>query len=208
MPRTYSTGEFAKELGVHIQTVKKWCREGEIDYVRTPGGKRRIPHRELLRLSGSEKPRDKVAVYGRVSSHGQKKNGDLKRQIERLKEYAHSHGWSVENVYTDIGSGLNEDRRSLGQLMKDSQRDSFGRILITYEDRLTRFGYKFLQKYFEQNGVMVESVEDEVDKSAEEELVEDMIKLVASFSGKLYGMRSSKKRRIVEGVKEEVKKNE
>lgn len=114
----------------------------------------------------------------------------------------------MENVYTDVGSGLNEDRHGLKQLMEDAQKEPFGRILITYEDRLTRFGYKFLREYFEQNGVVVESVEDEVDKSAEEELVEDMIGLVASFSGKLYGKRSSKKRKIVKNVKEEVKKNE
>ncbi|PTD93339.1 IS607 family transposase [archaeon SCG-AAA382B04] len=208
MPRTYSTGEFAKELGVHIQTVKKWCREGELDYTRTPGGKRRIPRRELLRLSGSEKPRDRIAIYARVSSHGQKKNRDLERQVKHLKEYARSRGWSVENIYTDIGSGLNEDRHDLEQLMENSQSESFGRILITYKDRLTRFGYKFLQKYFAQNGVTVEPVENEVDKSAEEELVEDMIKLVASFSGKLYGMRSSKKKKVVESVEKEVKKKD
>lgn len=208
MPRTYSTGEFAKEFGVHIQTVKKWCREGELDYTRTPGGKRRIPRRELLRLSGSEKPRDRVAIYARVSSHGQKKNGDLERQAKHLKEYARSKGWGVENIYTDIGSGLNEDRHDLEQLMEDSQSESFGRILITYKDRLTRFGYKFLQKYFAQNGVMVEPVENEVDKSAEEELVEDMIKLVASFSGKLYGMKSSKKKKVVKSVEREVKEKD
>ena len=117
MPRSYSVGEFADELGVHRQTVKRWCREDEIDYTRTPGGSRRIPRRELLRLSGDPRPTDCVALYGRVSSHGQKENGDLDRQIEGLRDYAHDHGWTVENTYTDVGSGLNEDRRGLASLL-------------------------------------------------------------------------------------------
>jgi len=62
MPRSYSVGEFADELGVHRQTVKRRCREDEIDYMRTSGGSRRIARRELLRLSGDARPTDCVAL--------------------------------------------------------------------------------------------------------------------------------------------------
>jgi putative resolvase len=208
MPRSYSVGEFADELGVHRQTVKRWCREDEIDYTRTPGGSRRIPRRELLRLSGDARPTDSVTLYGRVSSNGQKENGDLDRQIERLRDYAHDHGWTVENTYTDVGSGLNEDRRGLDSLLDDVQDAEYGRILVTYEDRLTRFGFSYLERYFDCYGVTVTVIEDETDKSAQEELVDDLIKLVASFSGKLYGMRSSKKQQVVNTVESEVKPDE
>ena len=205
MPRSYSVGEFADELGVHRQTVKRWCRDDEIDYTRTPGGSRRIPRRELLRLSGDARPTDRVALYARVSSHGQKENGDLDRQIERLRNYAHDHGWTVENTYTDVGSGLNEDRRDIDLLLDDMREADYGRILITYEDRLTRFGFSYLERYFDCYGVTITAIEDETDKSAQEELVDDLIKLVASFSGKLYGMRSSKKQQVVNTVESEVK---
>lgn len=208
MPRSYSVGEFADELGVHRQTVKRWCREDEIDYTRTPGGSRRIPRRELLRLSGDARPTDRVALYARVSSHGQKENGDLDRQIERLRDYAHDHGWTVENTYTDVGSGLNEDRRDLTSLLDDVQDADYGRILVTYEDRLTRFGFSYLERCFDSYGVTVTVIEDGTDKSAQEELVDDLIKLVASFSGKLYGMRSSKKQQVVNTVESEVKPDE
>ena len=208
MPRSYSVGEFADELGVHRQTVKRWCREDEIDYTRTPGGSRRIPRRELLRLSGDARPTDRVALYARVSSHGQKENGDLDRQIERLRNYAHDHGWTVENTYTDVGSGLNEDRRGLDLLLDDMQEADYGRILITYEDRLTRFGFSYLERYFDCYGVTITIIDDETDKSAQEELVDDLITLVASFSGKLYGMRSSKKQQVVNTVESEVQPDE
>ena len=208
MPRSYSVGEFADELGVHRQTVKRWCREDEIDYTRTPGGSRRIPRRELLRLSGDVRPTDRVALYARVSSHSQKENGDLDRQIERLRDYAHDHGWTVENTYTDVGSGLNEDRRGLDSLLDDVQEADYGRILVTYEDRLTRFGFSYLERYFDCYGVTITVIEDETDKSAQEELIDDLIKLVASFSGKLHGMRSSKKQQVVNTVESEVKSDE
>lgn len=208
MPRSYSVGEFADELGVHRQTVKRWCREEEIDYTRTPGGSRRIPRRELFRLSGDSRPTDRVALYARVSSHGQKENGDLDRQIERLCDYAHDHGWTVENTYTDVGSGLNEDRRDLGLLLDDVQDADYGRVLVTYGDRLTRFGFSYLERYFDCYGVTVTVIEDDTDKSAQEELVDDLIKLVASFSGKLYGMRSSKKQQVVNTVESKVKPDE
>lgn len=208
MPRSYSIGEFADKLGVHVQTVKRWCRNDDLNYTRTPGGERRIPHRELRRLAGDTRPTDRVALYARVSSHGQKDNGDLDRQLDRLTDYAHNHGWSVENTYTDVGSGLNEDRRGLNSLLDDVQEADYGRVLVTYEDKLTRFGFPYLERYFDCYGITVTVIEDETDKSAQEELVDDLIKLVASFSGKLYGMRSSKKQQVVNTVESEVKPDE
>ena len=80
-----------------------------------------------------------------------------------------------------------------------------GRVLITYEDRLTRFGFSYLERYFDCYGVTITIIKDETDKSAQEELVDDLIKLVASFSGKLYGMRSGKKQEVVNSVENEVR---
>lgn len=208
MPRSYAIGEFADELGVHPETVKRWCRNGDLDYTRTPGGDRRIPHRELLRLAGDDRPRDQVALYARVSSHRQKDNGDLDRQLDRLRDYAHDNGWTVETTYTDVGSGLNEDRRGLTQLLDETPDADFGRVLVTYEDRLTRFGFSYLERLFDQHGVTITVVENETDKTAQQELVDDLITLVASFSGKLYGMRSSKKQQIVTVVEDEVNADE
>jgi len=78
----------------------------------------------------------------------------------------------------------------------------------SHEDRLTRFGYSYLERYFDCYGVSVTVIEDETDKSAQEELGDDLIKLVASFSGKLYGMGSSKKQQVANTVETEVKPDE
>lgn len=68
-------------------------------------------------------------------------------------------------------------------------------VYITYKDRLTRFGYRYLETVFSAHGVQIIIVKDElVSKTVQEELVEDMMSLIASFSGKLYGLRSRKDR--------------
>jgi hypothetical protein len=67
MPQSYSIGESAGELGARAQTVKRWCRNGDIKYTRTPGREQRIPHRELRRRAGDTCPTDRVALYARVS---------------------------------------------------------------------------------------------------------------------------------------------
>jgi predicted site-specific integrase-resolvase len=84
-------------------------------------------------------------------------------------------------------------------------------IVVTYRDRLTRFGFEYLEHFFKQFGVRIEVMFDEEPKNAYQELVEDLIEIITSFAGKLYGMRSHKKKRLVEGFKkllEEVEKSE
>ncbi len=82
-------------------------------------------------------------------------------------------------------------------------------VVITYKDRLTRFGFEYLEFFFRKFGVRIEVVFGDEPKDAHQELVEDLIAIVTSFAGRLYGMRSHKKKRFVEGVKklmEEVEK--
>ena len=184
-----------------------WCRNDDFDYTRTPSGERRIPHRELRRLAGDTRPTDRVALYARVSSHSQSENGDLDRQLARLTEYAHDHGWSVENTYTDIGSDLDEDHRGLNPFSMTYRKpttDAFSSLIKI--DSLV--GFSYLKRHFDYYAITVTIIEDGTDKSAREELVDDLIKLVASFSGKLYGMCSSKKQQVVNTVESEVKPDE
>ena len=73
--------------------------------------------------------------------------------------------------------------------------------MITHKDRLTRFGLKYLKQYFSSHGVEIEAIFDDESKTPEKELVEDLLAIVTSFAGKLYGMHSHKKKRLVEAVK-------
>ena len=145
----------------------------------------------------------KPAIYARVSSHDQKKHGDLDRQIGRLCQKAPG-----SLIYSDVGSGLNTERKGLNKLIKDIQGKKISTVYITHKDRLTRFGYGYLEKMFEAYDTKIIITESKPDKSAQEELVDDMVSLLASFSEKLYGMRSSQRKQLAEQVKEIIKEPE
>ena len=195
--RLYRTGEVAKRLGVSTMTVRRWIKEGKINAHRI-GKEYRVPESEVLRLLEG-KLLDKVVIYARVSSRDQKE--DLERQVEYLKNYCSTKGYHVAKIITDISSGLNENRKGLKQLFKLVENGEVTRVIITYKDRLTRFGFKYLEQYFNSHGVEIEVIFDDEEKTPEKELVEDLLAIVTSFAGKLYGARSHKKKRLVEAVK-------
>lgn len=143
----------------------------------------------------------RAVVYVRVSSHDQKQKGDLDRQKQSLLEYAKSRGYEVAGILEDVASGLNENRKSLNKLFDMVDKREVGVVIVAFKDRLTRFGFKYLERYFASHGVRIKVVNGEEPKDTYQELVEDLISLVSSFAGKLYGLRSHKYREVVEGVK-------
>ena len=197
LERLYTMKEASKLLGVHIRTIQKWDKEGKIRCVRTVGGKRRVPESEIKRILGIHEER-KIVGYARVSSHTQK--DDLERQIELIKSYARERNWEVE-ILKDIGSGLKEDRRNFQKLLRMVMNNEVSKVIIAYPDRLARFGFKILEEFFRSYGTEIAVINHE-EKSPQEELVEDLITIVSHFAGKLYGMRSHKYKKVVEGAKQ------
>ncbi len=201
--------EVCRLLGVSYVTLRRWIKEGKIRAAQTLGGKYRIPESEVRRLlSGVETREIRVVIYARVSSSDQKK--DLERQIQYLTQYCSAKGYKVINVLSDIASGLKTNRRGLLKLFNYVVNKQVDVVVVTYKDRLTRFGFEHLDYFFRQYGVRIEVVYGEEPKDAYQELVEDLLAIVTSFAGKLYGMRSHKKKRLVQGFKqllEEVEKN-
>ena len=196
MERLYTMKEASKLLGVHVKTIQRWDREGKIRCVRTVGGKRRVPESEIKRILGIQEER-KVVGYARVSSYSQK--NDLERQIELIENHAKEKGWEVE-ILKDIGSGLKEDRRNFKKLLKMVMNKEVSKVIIAYPDRLTRFGFKTLEDFFKSYGTEI-VVTNRKDKTPQEELIEDLITIISHFAGKLYGMRSHKYKKVVEGAK-------
>lgn len=139
-------------------------------------------------------PIRKKICYARVSSHDQKKHGDLDRQSMRLMQAV---GGPAE-VIQDTGSGLNAKRKGLSKLIDMVIAGDVETVYITHQDRITRFGYEYLERFFKVFGTEIVVTEDRLDQTAQEELVEDMMSLLASFSGKLYGMSSSKRKEVAE----------
>ena len=152
----------------------------------------RIPRSEVERLVGKIDGR-LLVLYGRVSGHGQK--DDLDVQLQRLQAWAKTEREGVETLLlSDIGSGLEASRRQLQRLLRLVCEDKVGEVAITYEDRLTRFGQEYLETLFACFGVTLTVLEPGESKTPEQELTDDFLALIASFSGRLYGMRSHKQR--------------
>jgi excisionase family DNA binding protein len=194
-PKLLRVSRAAHELGLHPLTVRKWIKAGKIAAIRV-GNEARIPRSEIERLVGKVDGR-LLVLYGRVSGHGQK--DDLDIQIQRLQAWAAIERKGVETlVLSDIGSGLKASRRHLQQLLKLVCEDKVGEVVITYEDRLTRFGQEYLETLFTCFGVTLTVLEPGEEKTPEQELTDDLLAFIASFSGRLYGMRSHKQKELLQ----------
>ena len=208
---SYRVKEVADFLGVSTKTIRRYDEEGKLRMHRTEGNHRIILREDLLclleekgLLYDDSTMQKKDVIYARVLSHDQKRSGDLDRQIVFLIE--HTAGLQNPVILKEVGSGLNDGRVQLQKLLRMVCQGEVRNIYITYKDRLTRFGYRYLETMFELHGVSIIVVKDrEVEKQVYEELVEDMLSLLASFSGKLYGLRGKKLKK--EGNEHETKRN-
>jgi putative resolvase len=188
-------GAAAHELGLHPMTVRRWIKAGRIGVVQV-GREVRVPRTEIERIVGSIDGR-LVVLYGRVSGHGQK--DDLATQLERLQAWAKTERKGQETlVLSDIGSGLKAGRRHLQRLLKLVCEDKVAEVVITYEDRLTRFGQEFLATLFACFDVTLTVLELGEEKTPVQELTDDLLVLIASFSGRLYGMGSHKQKELLQ----------
>ena len=210
MERLLPPREACRRLGISYRTLKRWIYSGKIKAVRTPTGRWMIPESEVERIIGGrvEEKEIKAVIYARVSSSDQK--SDLERQVQYLTQYCSAKGYKVVDVLSDISSGLKTNRRGLLKLLNYVVNKQADIVVTTYKDRLTRFGYEYLEYFFKQHSVQIEVVYGKELKDAYQELVEDLIAIITSFAGKLYGMRSHRKKRLVERFKkllEEVEKS-
>ena len=193
-PKLLRISKAAHELGLHPFTVRKWIKAGKIHAIRV-GNEARVPRSEIERLAGKTDGR-LIVLYGRVSGQGQK--SDLDTQLERLQAWAKEKRTDKRTlVLSDIGSGLSASRRQLQRLLRLVREDQVAEIVVMYPDRLTRFGQEYLQALFDSFAVTLTVLDPGEDKTAEQELTDDMLALLASFSGRLYGMRSHKQKELL-----------
>lgn len=193
-PKLLRVSKSAHESGLHPFTVRKWIKQGKIQAVWV-GQEARVPRSEIERIVGKSDGR-LIVLYGRVSGQGQK--DDLATQLARLQAWATSErAGKTILVLSDIGSGLKASRKHLQRLLKLVMEDQVAEIVVTYPDRLTRFGQEDLQVLFDSFGVVLTLLEPGEDKTAEHELTDDLLALIASFSGRLYGMRSHKQKELL-----------
>ena len=199
--------EACQRLGISYPTLARWVKEGRIRAVRTAGGKYRIPESEVRRIAEGLPVSKEVraVIYARVSPS---QKGDLEGQVQYLRQYCSSRGYRVVDVLSDIASGLRTDREGLLRLLNYVINGQVDVVVVTYKDRLARFGLEYLEFFLRQYGVRVEAALGEESKESRQELLEDLIEVVSSLAGKLYGLRSRRRKELVEGFKKLLKEVE
>lgn len=196
--------EAAQALGVSAQTLRRWEREGKLlPDERTAGGRRRY---DLARLQpemfrSEAQARRRTVAYARVSSHDQK--DDLERQKQVLELYCAQQGWTFE-VIADLGSGMNYHKKGLKRLLDAIIEGQIGRLVITHKDRLLRFGAELVFAICEAKNVEVVILNQGEDTTFEEDLAKDVLEIITVFSARLYGSRSRKNQKLLDGVKKAV----
>ena len=169
--------QYAKQQGISYRTAFRWWQAGQIKGYQAPSG--------TIIVTEGEPPvsrPQKVAIYARVWEASHKEN--LERQAERLIQYCTVRGYQASLVVKEIASGVNESRPKLLSLLKDT---SITRIVIEHKDRLTRFGFHYLEVLLETQGRVIEVVN--VAENEKEDLIGDLASIVYSLYGRHKGQQ-------------------
>ena len=172
--------QYAKKMGVTYKTAFRWWKAGKLDAYQLDTGT------VVVREPAQPQEATLIALYARVSSADQK--DDLERQMQRLKDYAASRGYQVSKQVSELASGLNDHRPKLMKLLTDL---SSGVIIIEHRDRLTRFGFNYIDQLLQVQGRKLEVI---FPSETDNDLVDDFIAVITSMASRIYGRRTSKHR--------------
>lgn len=173
--------QYAKQQGISYKTAWRWFKAGQLDAYQTATGTVIVRDHTVSDIAAGQ-----VALYARVSSSDQKE--DVQRQMERLRTYAIARGYQVAHEVAEIASGLNEQRPKLRKLLQDRQ---ISIIVVEHRDRLTRFGYHYIEQLLELDGRRVEVI---FPGDTQNDLVDDFVRVITSMAARIYGRRNSKRR--------------
>ncbi len=177
---------YARKIGVTYQTAYKHYRKGIIQGYQLPTGTILVDYSEDNKENLIKKE-NKVALYARVSSSENKSN--LKSQLDRLRDFATAKGYTIVEEISEIGSGINSKRKKLLNLLK---KDTYSILLVEHKDRFARFGIEIVKELLDQLNKKLEIINET--NSDKEDLVQDLISIITSFSAKLYGQRRSNRK--------------
>jgi len=176
---------YARSLGISYRTAWRWFKAGKITGFQADTGT--IIVTEPTVETAIPAVHQKIAIYTRVSAAENKDN--LEEQAKRLLDYCAAKGYQVAAVVKEIGSGVNDARPKLLKLLTDP---TIGVIVVEHKDRLTRFGFNYLEQLLAMQGRQIEVIN--LAENGKEDLIQDFVSIVTSFCARLYGQRRSKRK--------------
>ena len=181
MKQYIKLSEYAKNRSITYRTAWNHFKDNKID------GAYKDSTGHILVPINSEIDYSICICYSRVSSNKQK--DDLKRQQERIEEYATINGYNIYKSYKEVASGMNDNRYYLNKIIND---DNWNTLIVENKDRLTRFGFNYLESLFNKLNkkiVVINNIDND-----KEDLMGDLISIIYSFSARIYGLRRRRKK--------------
>ena len=198
----YSIGNFAKKIGVTIQTLRDWDKSGKLKPAyRSKGNHRYYSENQLNEILQKKVSNNRINVgYVRVSANHQK--DDLKRQYELMELFLAKQGKEFK-IIQDIGSGINYNKKGLKELLKLIATNQCDTIFVLHKDRLLRFGYELIEEFAGLHNTKIIIINKNEEKTDEEEFVEDILNIIHVFSCRINGKRSHINKKIIKSLKNE-----
>lgn len=184
--------EVLKLLRITRPTLTKYVKEGLVKVEKLPNGRYEYDSESVYSFLNKDMKR-KTYIYARVSTLKQKP--DLDNQIELLKQFCFTNGYTISGIYSDIASGISfEKRNDFFKMLDDIIDNKVERVVITYKDRLSRIGfdlfYRLFQKYNCEIVIMSEVGSEKLDR---QEIFEEIVSLLHCYSMKFYSKRKIQK---------------
>lgn len=185
-----TTSEAARILRVHVKTMQRWDRSGELVAERSPSGRRLYKEGAIKAMIGLGGPIEsrRIVAYCRVSSQAQRP--DLKNQREAIEQFCLASAKSNVEYVEEVGGGLNFKRKKFLELLDSLPEIS--EVIIAHKDRLARFGFDLLPHLCVKNRTKLTVINIEK-LSPEQEMVQDLMTIIHCFSSRLYGLRNYRK---------------
>jgi putative transposase orfA len=175
-------------LGISRVTLCRYVKLGKIKTILLPNGTYDYDKADVYKLKGLSAKRKSV-IYARVSTAKQK--NDLSNQIENISSFMNAKGVGIDEIYSDISSGMNLNRKDFDKLLSAVMANEIDEVYISYKDRLARLDFELVERLFCKYGTRIVVINSSENKTAEEELFEDLIGVIHSFS-----MKADSKRRL------------
>ena len=173
-------------MGVSYYTARRWFHAGQISGYQAPSGTIIVTEGAEPEIQAVLNLPQQVAVYGRVSAAENKAN--LESQIQRLLDYCAARGYQVTQIIKEIGSGVNDSRPQLLKLLTNPE---VSLIVVEHKDRLTRFGFNYIEQLLVMQGRRIEVINQA--ENGKDDLIQDFASIVTSFCARLYGQRRCKR---------------
>ena len=195
MSTNYTIRQFSEIVGVTVRTLQRWDREGRLKPPRTLTNRRYYTDEHILEVLGARlanrSSKRKTVVYCRVSSRQQAPH--LKNQIKDMERFCEKEELAVSEWITEYGSGMNFKRAKFLSLISRIIAGEVDHLIIAHKDRLVRFGFELIEHLCRLSGCNITVVHSK-SLSPQEEMIEDLMAIIHTFSCRLYGLRSYKNR--------------